>query len=147
LNFKDPDSLNSIFYQVLRFHYKRTHMLLDTIGVYPGQPFLLFALSETNGQSQKDLAKKLNIRASTITAMVKRMEKSGLVERLQDTEDQRISRVYITNKGREICLEVERIKKEIEIETFNNFTEEEQALLKRLLKQVRDNLKSSCDYS
>lgn len=117
-------------------------MLLDKVGVYPGQPFLLFALYHTDGQSQKDLGNKLNIKASTIATMVKRMEKLGLVERKQDSEDLRISRVYITEKGREIYKKVDKIKKDIDVESFSNFSEEEQILLKKLLLQMRENLKN-----
>jgi len=141
--FYDPDSLQNIFYQVIRLHHQRSHMLLDKVGVYPGQPFLLFALYHSNGQSQKDLANKLNIKASTITIMVKRMEKGGLVERRQDLEDQRISRVYITEKGMEVCKEVEEIRKVIEAESFSNFTEEEQTILSKLLMKMRDNLEQT----
>lgn len=147
MDFHDPDSLHHIFYQVIRLHHQRSHMLLDKVGIYPGQPFLLFTLYHKNGQSQKDLANKLNIRASTIATMVKRMEKVGLIERRQDCKDQRVSRVYITEKGMEVCKEVDRIKKIIEIESFSNFTEEEQMLLRRLLMQMRDNLKKVCENS
>jgi len=122
-------------------------MLLDKIGMYPGQPFLLFALLHCDGQSQKDLASKLNIKAPTITTMVKRMEKAELVERRQDDQDQRISRVYITEKGKEVCNELIEVKKVIDAETFNNFTEEEQMLLRRLLMQMRDNLDKACKNS
>ncbi|QUH25741.1 MarR family winged helix-turn-helix transcriptional regulator [Serpentinicella alkaliphila] len=145
MHFNEPDSLNSMFYQVIRYHYQRTHMLLDKIGLYPGQPFLLFALYKSDGQSQKDLANKLNIKASTITAMVKRMEKSGLIERRQDSIDQRISRVYITDKGKEVCMEVDKIKKEIEFETFRNFTEEDKIKLKELFTQMKRNLITACE--
>lgn len=147
MDYHDPDSLQHIFYQVIRLHHQRSHMLLDKVGVYPGQPFLLFALYHRNGQSQKDLANKLNIKASTIATMVKRMEKVGLIERRQDFEDQRVSRVYITEKGMEVCKEVDKIRKVIEIESFSNFTEEEQMLLRRLLMQMRDNLKKVCNNS
>jgi len=120
-------------------------MLLDKIGMYPGQPFLLFALLHLDGQSQKDLAGKLNIKAPTMATMVKRMEKSGLVERRQDGQDQRISRVYLTEKGKAVCEQLIEIKKNIDAETFHNFTEEEQILLRRLLMQIRDNLDKACN--
>ncbi|SUY48433.1 MarR family transcriptional regulator [Clostridium putrefaciens] len=139
------NSLYHIFYQVIRVHYHRTHMLLDEIGVYPGQPPMLLALSKEDGQSQKELASKLNIKPATITVMLKRMEKAKLVERRQDSLDQRISRVYITEKGQEAWKDVHEVMKVIDKECFNNFTEEEQVLLRRLLIQVRDNLMDVCD--
>lgn len=147
MNFHDNNSLHSIFHQVMRFYHQRNHMLLDKIGIYPGQPFMLFALYNKDGQSQKDLAEKLGIRPPTITKMVKRMGKSGLIERKQDTEDQRVSRVYITEKGKGICKEINEVRKIIEAESFSNFTEEELILLRRLLMQIRHNLEKACQNS
>lgn len=138
----DENSLNHVFYQVMRLHYKRTHYLLDKSGVYPGQPPLLFSLYHKNGQSQKDLACKLNIKPATMTVMIKRMEKAELIKRKGDSKDQRISRVYITEKGKEVCESVKVIIDQIQDECLSNFTKEEEVLLRRLLLQVKDNLVS-----
>ncbi len=145
MNFHESDSLYHVFYQVIRLHYYRTHTQLDKIGLYPGQPPMLHVLYMKDGQSQKELASKLEIKPATITVMLNRMEKSKLVERRQDPEDQRISRVYLTEYGREICKEMNEVVKNIESECFSNFTMEEQVLLRRLLMQMRDNLLKVCD--
>ncbi|MCR1897424.1 MarR family transcriptional regulator [Irregularibacter muris] len=136
----DRDSLYYIFLEILKLHHCRTHVLLDEIGIYPGQPPLLFILNKENGQSQKDLADKLKIAPATITVMVKRMEKANLVERKQDAKDQRISRVYLTDKGKEICKRSMKAMEHIEEECFGNFTVEEKVILRRLLMQMLDNL-------
>ena len=147
MNLHDSNSIEYIFAQVIRSYHQRSHMLLDKIGIYPGQHFLLFALVHLDGQSQKDLADKLNIRASTIATMVKRMEKVDLIQRKQDSEDQRVSRVYITEKGKEVFKKINEIKKTIDSETFSNFTPEEQMLLRRLLIQMKDNLEKATNNS
>ena len=136
----DKDSLYHIFLEILRLHYYRTHVLLDEVGVYPGQPPMLFVLSKEDGQSQKELANKLNLKPATITVMLKRMEKANLVERRQDPEDQRVSRVYITEKGKKVYKKVNKIMKNLEEECFGNFTVEEKVILRRLLMQIRENL-------
>ena len=136
----DKDSLYHIFLEILRLHYYRTHVLLDEVGVYPGQPPMLFVLSKEDGQSQKELANKLNLKPATITVMLKRMEKANLVERRQDAEDQRVSRVYITEKGKKVYKKVNKIMKNVEEECFGNFTVEEKVILRRLLMQIRENL-------
>ncbi len=136
----NKDSLYHIFLEILRLHYYRTHVLLDEVGVYPGQPPMLFVLSKEDGQSQKELANKLNLKPATITVMLKRMEKANLVERRQDPEDQRVSRVYITEQGKEIYEKVNKIMKNLEEECFGNFTVEEKVILRRLLMQIRENL-------
>lgn len=145
MDFKESDSLYEVFLQIIRLHYHHTHMLLDKVGVYPGQPGMLFTLYKKDGQIQKDLANKINIKPATATVMLSRMEKIGLIERRQDANDQRISRVYITDKGKKVCQEVKEVMKIINAECFSNFTMEEQILLRRLLMQVRDNLLRVCN--
>lgn len=138
------DSLYAVFGQVIRFHYSRTHMLLEKIGVYPGQPPLIFILGRQDGQSQKELAEKLHIKAATITVMLNRMENAGLIERRSDENDQRVSRVYLTDFGKKLGVEVKESLKVIEAECFQNFSAEEKIILRRLLMQMRDNLVAVC---
>lgn len=136
----DPNSLYHVFARVIKSHYKRIHTLLEEIGLYPGQHPMLFMLGLKGGRSQKELAEKLNIKPATITVMITRMEKAGFVERKQDTEDQRISRIYLTEKGREVFSLVKEKFEEINEECFKNFTEEEKVLLRRLFLQMLENL-------
>jgi len=136
----DKDSLYLVFLEILRVHYYRTHVLLDKIGVYPGQPPLLFILNKNDGLSQKEIADKLGIKPSTITVMLKRMESVNLVCRKQDSEDQRISRVYLTEEGRSLCEKAKEITVLLQDECFGNFTAEEKIIFRRLLMQMRDNL-------
>lgn len=137
-------SLHHIFHQVIGLHHYRTHRLLEKEGVYPGQPPLLFALHIKDGQSQKELGQKLNIQPATITVMVRRMTKAGLIERRQDPTDQRVSRVYLTDEGRKVQKRVAKTVKKIEEECFANFSEEDKEELSRLLCKMRRNLFAVC---
>jgi MarR family transcriptional regulator, organic hydroperoxide resistance regulator len=139
---KDDSSSNiyHIFGEIVKLHSTRSHKLLDKLGIYPGQPPLLFALNCKDGQSQKELAERLRIKAATITVMIGRMEKLGLLTRRQDEQDQRISRVYLTEKGRETSEQLRDVMNTLNEECFSNFTDEETMLLRRLLMQIRDNL-------
>jgi len=136
----DKNSLYYMFLEIQKLHYYRTHVLLDEIGLYHGQPHMLFTLNKKDGLSQKELARRLSVTPATITVMLKRMEKSDLLIRRQDIEDQRVSRVYITDKGRIICKKAKKIFRKIEEECFGSFTEEEAIILRRLLKEMKDNL-------
>lgn len=138
------DSIQMVFMQILRLHYSRSHSLLENTGVYHGQPPVLIALYKKNGQSQKELSDKIGIKPATMTVMIKRMEKTGLVERQQDEKDQRISRIFLTEKGMKVCNEVQIVTKQLEVECTKNFTNEELVLLRRLLMQVRENLTDVC---
>ena len=140
MQFHNSDSLYRVFCETIRFHYCRTYKLLEKIGLYPGQHPLLFSLAEKGGQSQKELADKLHIKAATMTVMLNRLEKSELLKRCLDNEDRRVSRVFLTEKGKKASLEIKTGLKRIEEECFGSFTAEERALLQKLLLQMRDNL-------
>lgn len=144
-NMIDKDSLYFTFLNVLRMHHHRTHILLSEIGIYQGQPPLLFTLEKDDGLSQREIADILKIAPSTINVMLKRMEKSGLLIRKQDTKDQRISRVYLTSEGKCTCKEAKKIIKEFAEECFDGFSVEEKEALKVLLHKMGDNLKNKLE--
>jgi len=68
-----------------------------------------------------------------------------MVERRPDPNDQRISRVYLTEKGKKLRQEAIDALLSVEEECFKNITSEEKLLLRRLLMQIRDNLASYRD--
>ena len=68
--------------------------------MHPGQAFCLRLVVENDGMTQRDLAAGLHIAAPTISRMLQSMEKTGLVKRLQDVANQRLTRVFATSAGR-----------------------------------------------
>jgi DNA-binding MarR family transcriptional regulator len=118
----------------------RAHALLGGIGLYRGQQFVLRVLWEKEGLTHSELAEQSNVRPATITNTLKRMEKAGFVERRQDAEDQRVSRVYLTDAGRNIRDAVEGVWSELEGQAFAGFSSEERILLSRFLLRIRENL-------
>lgn len=138
------ESVQNIFFQAVRMAFARSHMLLGEKGIHPGQQHLLIKLIKKNGQSQKDLANNMGVKPATITVMLTRMEKSGLIERKKDDNDQRITRIFITEKGQNVCKEAKKIGKQVEEECFKNFTLEEKVVFRRLLMQIKDNLTEDC---
>ncbi|MBN2390027.1 MAG: winged helix-turn-helix transcriptional regulator [Anaerolineae bacterium] len=135
-----PESLDFLLAQVGKAHRARMFTLFEELGLYHGQPPMLFALWDQDGQTHTELAGRLHIQASTVTKMVQRMEKAGFVERRNDPDDQRVSRVYLTPAGYAVRENVNRVWRQLEDETFDGFTLEEQVLLRRFFRQMRDNL-------
>jgi MarR family transcriptional regulator, organic hydroperoxide resistance regulator len=143
----ETDSVDLILDQFIKVQRQIMYSRLAKIGLYPGQPPVLAALCKNNGCSQKELVNSLSVKPATITVTIQRMEKAGLLECRADEKDLRVSRVYITDKGRELNTKVEEITKNIEKECFVGFTQEEKILLRRFLIQMRDNLKDKGDGS
>lgn len=135
---------NSIFHLIIkvsRAHYKKTRELLEDLNLYRGQPPLLHLLWEKEGRTQKELGEKLNSKPGTIAKMVKRMEKQGFIIKKTDQEDRRVSRIYLTEEGKEVRQKVREIEEKIDEICLQGFTQEEKVLLRRFLIDIKDNLK------
>jgi DNA-binding MarR family transcriptional regulator len=135
-----PESLNSLLVQICKLHHARAHSLLDELGLYRGQPPLLHVLVNEEGQSHSELAARLHVTPATMSKMVSRMEKAGVVRTGPDPDDQRVSRVYLTDHGRDLHRQAQAQMEQLEIETFRDLSEEERSLLQALMEQMRDNL-------
>lgn len=66
---------------------------------FPGGHRLLEIVIEEDGIRASLLAQRLNIRPSSLTDALNRMELHGLIERRRDEADSRVTRVHITEAG------------------------------------------------
>jgi DNA-binding MarR family transcriptional regulator len=136
----EAESLDSLFAQTCRLKHARIHTLLEALGLYRGQPSVLQALWEQEGLMHTELARRLQVQPATITRMLQRMERSGFVKRRPDPDDQRVSRVYLTEAGRAVRADVQQVWRRLEEEAFAGFTLEERVLLRRSFLHIRENL-------
>lgn len=134
------ESLDSLFAQICKLKHARIHTLLEGLGLYRGQPSVLQALWEQEGLMHTELARRLRVQPATITKMLKRMEKTGFLERRPDPDDRRVSRVYLTEAGRAIRADVQQVWRQLEEEAFAGFAVEERVLVRRFFLHIRDNL-------
>ena len=135
-----PKTMDFLLANICHLHHSRARQLFEAIGLHRGQPQVLLALWEQEGLTQTELAGRLKITPATVTKMLQRMEKSGFIERKPDAEDQRVSRVYLTQAGRAVRRDVEAVWKTMETETFASFTQAERTLLRRFLLRMLENL-------
>ena len=137
---EEQNTLDFLLAQVCHHHHFRTNTLLEAIGLYRGQPPVLFALWDQEGLTHTELAERLQNTPATITKMIQRMEKAGFVQRRPDANDQRVSRVYLTEAGRAIQARLQAIWDTMEAETFAGLSDEERLLLRHFLQHIRQNL-------
>jgi DNA-binding MarR family transcriptional regulator len=67
----------------------------------PADAGILRLLSQSPGTSQQDLARKLNMHASRLVAMIDSLEERALVVREPNAQDRRIYSLRLTNAGEE----------------------------------------------
>ena len=97
-------------------------------------------ISKNPGLTQKMLADMGGVKPSTINVMLVRMSRNELVEIKKDKNNSKLSRVYITEKGKRLCEEALEYKKAIHEKQYMGFTEEEIKVFKSMLSRMNKNL-------
>ena len=134
------NSLLSLFMKVDRYFMAKCFGQMQDLGIYPGQIPVLGMVSKKEGLSQKELAEILRIKPPTVTVSVQRLEKAGFLYKKPDEKDQRIARIYLTEKGKETKARALQRIRENESVMLEGFSETEQCLLRRFLKQILENI-------
>ena len=126
--------------QVCRLVGSRRRMKLESIGLHHAQGMILFQLWQKDGISQRVLAQALHITPPTATNTLKRMERDGWIKRRRKESDQRIVRVYLTEKAKRLRREARESFKEFDVEMTSMLTEQESQTLREALLKVRSYL-------
>ncbi len=145
MSLPDEHSIYALLCRVIRANFTRSHELFEKYNLYPGQPPLLLALYAEDGQSQAQLAQVLQVKPSTITMMIRRLHKSGLVTRMPDPHDKRIFRISLTEEGKALAAQLTQVNATNESICTQSMTTEEKIILRRLLLQLLENLSQPTD--
>ena len=81
-----------------------------------------------------------HIKPPTVNVTVQRLEKAGFLYREADEKDQRISRIYMTEKGKQAKESGMKKVQDNEKILLDGFSEEDLCLLRRFLDQITENI-------
>lgn len=73
--------------------------VFNQYGLHPSQGFALSLIVHRPGRSQRELADDMRIERATVTVTLQKLERGGFIRREPDPDDQRIMRIYPTEKG------------------------------------------------
>lgn len=107
--------------------------------VKPAYLGVLFCLWEEDGLQASVLGKRAGLEPSTMTGLLDRMERDGLVARQPDPRDRRASRICLTRPGREAREEARAAVSDALDKSFRGISGEDIKRLKRILKTVLAN--------
>lgn len=109
------------------------------VGLSPGQPKILFYLTQHNDCMQKELAENCDVEPATISRIINNMEENGLIQRNVTKADRRAVTISITQKGRDAYKEWEKIFVEVEKLELEGFTETEKKEFQNYLERIYHN--------
>lgn len=74
--------------------------LLDSLGLTYPQYIVMMVLWERNAQTVKEIGTKLDLDSGTLSPLLKRLEKLGMITRTRDENDERQVVVALTEQGK-----------------------------------------------
>lgn len=101
-----------------------------------GQGKVLVMLAENDGVSQKLLTEQSGIRPASLSELIIKLERNGLVERQRNEEDKRNRNVYLTEEGRALAETIKSRKDESADFLFDVLSEEEKETLTVLFDKL-----------
>jgi DNA-binding MarR family transcriptional regulator len=122
---------------------RATMMFTETkaVGLTGPQLFILRELFLEQPKTLSDLAKALELSNSTVSGIIDRMEKQGLVERKRDDKDRRIVWISTTATCNDLKRErFDKLQRQIRTELEKKYTPEQFALLRNVLETLIEQL-------
>ena len=101
---------------------------------------LLKNIAEDTALSQQQLCEIVQKSAANVTRILDRLERKDCVRRERNPADRRSSLLFLTDQGRDLIAEVTIVLESFSEHLTRGISNEEQALLSRLLYKMQDNL-------
>jgi DNA-binding MarR family transcriptional regulator len=111
---------------------------MSAVGLHAGQVFVLLELWKHDGQRQVDIAARLDVSTPTINKIVTGMVAGGLVKNLRLPGDARSSRIFLTERGKEVREQVESQWHELEEIVVSGLTDAERLIIFELLMKMKN---------
>ena len=134
-------------YTAARLTVGDNHPYLDPLGITYPQYLVLLVLWEQDKKPVNNIAHKLFLETNTVTPLLQRMEKAGLVKRSKGKEDTRQRIVSLTKKGIEMreqanhipeCLSADIIKNVDSVEEITQMIPTLDKLIEGLKQQLNN---------
>lgn len=120
-----------------------TEMVKNSVGIMGfavnmSQLKAMTAFSEDSLLSMGELCKMANIKMPSMTEVVDRFEKEGILERIRNNEDRRVVKVKMTAKGKKMHKEVLKRRADELTKIFGVLTTKDRTKLVDSLKNVSE---------
>lgn len=132
-------SCGTLLKQIHDIMEKNANNVLREQGLTISQSGVLILLDEKEGKTAtfKELEKDFGVSQPTMVGILNRLVQKDFVEVLTDSEDKRIRKAHLTQKGADKCKEGYKHMKSAEEMLLKCLTDDEKTEFNRLLSKVR----------
>ena len=130
------ESLGYLVNRVARSMANQLAERMRPAGIGIGQWAVLLFLFARDGLSQAELSRDVAIEPPTMVRTIDRLVRDGHVTRVADPADGRVSRIYLTDRGRSLREELVPMAVAINEATLARLTDREGKALRRILTKL-----------
>ena len=106
---------------------------------------ILYVLWQEDGVPIKIISEKSGLAITSLTTMLERMEKNGLISRKTDEVDKRKTLLFLTDKAKELKEAYDSVSNEMGNIYYRDFTDIEILQFEEYLNRIRVNLEEWSD--
>ena len=126
--------------EITQAEYHRVDKKLEKYNIVKGQATLLSIIKENNGATQNELASILNVKYSSMSERLNKLESLGYIEKGVDENNQKYKRVYITSLGRKAVTQANKTLNEFDEKLYKGFTKNDRKQLEEYLEKMLINI-------
>lgn len=133
--------LEEIFRIIIQRKYHILERRLEKYDLVKGQAELLLLIKDNDGITQNELASLINIKDSSMSVRLNKLEKLGYIVREIDEDNLKKKRVYVTIEGRKVSVQCRKILNEFDMLLYKGFTKKEKLQLESSLEKMLKNIR------
>ncbi len=130
--------------QINKLINRRINELLkeENVNEFNGaQGTIIFVLTEEGPMPIKDIGKATGLAKTSLTSMLDRMEKQGLIKKRENENDRRSTIIDLTERSRGYKEVIEKVSQEVNREFYKKIKAKDIERFEATLQKVLDNLK------
>lgn len=116
------------------------HKDINKFLITPVQLQIILYLLNNKEAYQKELEDYLKIRRSTISGILKTMEKNNMIKKVKSIEDARVNKIVLTNLSKERIKFIKNQATIYENKITSNITEEELKIFFKVIDIIKNNI-------
>jgi|GEM_PF-2309677 len=139
--FSDPaeERLNLLICRIYSKLVSTSAPVLRTLGINMHASQVLIGLIESGSMAVGDLSRHIAVDLSTVSHVLRRLERDGLVKRVREIKDNRVVIVTLTEAGVSLATKCRKMALQHEELMLQSISKKERDMFKRTLGRVYDN--------
>ena len=132
--------LTDYFRIITQASYSKVENKLKKYGLVKGQAQLLLLIRDNEGCTQKDLANILNVKYSSMSERLNKLEALGYIEKDTDKDNLKYKRIYITSAGKTAAIQCRRIQHDFFENLYDGFSQKDLKAFNKYLEKLCSNI-------